>query len=66
MERFVNLVLAEAEQWTSVRPADSLRPRTIFFGGGTPSLLPFNAMRRLLIGLRDRFDLCASRSGPSK
>ena len=57
MERFVDLVLAESEQWTSVRPVDSLRPRTIFFGGGTPSLLPFDAMRRLLIGLRDRFDL---------
>ena len=32
-------------------------PRTIFFGGGTPSLLPVEQMRRLILGLRDRFDL---------
>lgn len=57
MDRFVDLVLFEAEQWTSVRPPDSLRPRTIFFGGGTPSLLPLDSMRRLLVGLRERFDL---------
>src|SRR5438067_10100453 len=48
MNHFVDLILTEAERWTRVRPAESLRPRTIFFGGGTPSLLPFDAMRRLL------------------
>jgi oxygen-independent coproporphyrinogen-3 oxidase len=57
MERFVDLVLCEAEQWTAVRAPDSLRPRTIFFGGGTPSLLPLHSMRRLLTGLQERFDL---------
>lgn len=57
MERFVDLVLREAQQWAVVRPADSLRPRTIFFGGGTPSLLPLETMRRLLSGLRESFDL---------
>ena len=35
----------------------TLRPRTVFFGGGTPSLLPPGEMRRLLDGLRERFDL---------
>jgi oxygen-independent coproporphyrinogen-3 oxidase len=59
MERFVDLILAEAAQWTRVRPAESLRPRTIFFGGGTPSLLPQSAMQRLLTGLRNHFDLSA-------
>ena len=36
-----------------------LRPRTIFFGGGTPSLLPLENMARLLAGLRERLDLSA-------
>jgi oxygen-independent coproporphyrinogen-3 oxidase len=57
MDRFVDLVLREADQWAATRPAESLQPRTIFFGGGTPSLLPFDSMRRLLIGLGERFDL---------
>ena len=55
MARFVDLTLAEAAMW-----ADSpvtIRPRTVFFGGGTPSLLPIDEMRRLLRGLRDRLDL---------
>src|SRR4051812_14532350 len=55
MERFVDLALREAELWASSRNL-SVRPRTIFFGGGTPTLLPVPAMRRLLVGLRDRFD----------
>src|SRR5688572_22387435 len=55
MERFVDLVLAEADQWTS-GDGPTCKPHTVFFGGGTPSLLPIDAMRRLLRGLRDRFD----------
>src|SRR2546426_12620237 len=51
MDRFVDLLLVEAEHWT-------VRPRTVFFGGGTPSLLPTEAMRRLIYELRQRFD-CA-------
>src|SRR5438552_11534713 len=51
MQRFVDLILREAELWSG-----RCRPRTVFFGGGTPSLLPFAEMRRLLIGLRQRFD----------
>ena len=57
MERFVDLLLCETEQWTDVHRPESLKPRTIFFGGGTPSLLPLEAMRRLLVGLRERLDL---------
>jgi oxygen-independent coproporphyrinogen-3 oxidase len=60
MERFVDLVLAEAELWTGSDgnpfAGPQLRPRTVFFGGGTPSLLPENAMRRLIEGLRRRID----------
>lgn len=56
MERFVDLVLAEAEGWRGGARGPVVRPRTVFFGGGTPSLLPMEAMRRLLRGLRERFD----------
>jgi oxygen-independent coproporphyrinogen-3 oxidase len=55
MERFVDLLLAEADQWATTN-GPACRPRTIFFGGGTPSLLPLEATSRLLRGLKDRFD----------
>ena len=55
MGRFVDLVLAEAGRHRGV-VAD-----TVFFGGGTPSLLPFDEMRRLLDGLRATLDLSAVR-----
>jgi len=57
MDRFVDLLLAEAAQWQQHRPPDLLRPQTIFFGGGTPSLLPLDSMSRLLTELPRRFDL---------
>ena len=57
MARFVGLVLAEADRWLRDRPVP--RPRTIFFGGGTPSLLPLPLMRELIEGLKRRFDLSA-------
>jgi oxygen-independent coproporphyrinogen III oxidase len=52
MTRFVDLILAEAGMWAGME----IRPETVFFGGGTPSLLPLQEMRRLIGGLRDRFD----------
>jgi oxygen-independent coproporphyrinogen-3 oxidase len=55
MSRFVDLVLAEARLWAD-SPA-RLTPRTVFFGGGTPTLLPLEEMRRLLAGLRNLIDL---------
>lgn len=54
MARFVDLVLREADGWLD-GPV-TVRPRTVFFGGGTPSLLPIEQMRRLIRGLRQRFD----------
>ena len=56
MERFVDLLLLEGEQWRQ-RLGRSPRVRTIFFGGGTPSLLPRNEMQRLLSQLPRTFDL---------
>jgi oxygen-independent coproporphyrinogen-3 oxidase len=54
MAKFVERLLAEAAQWAYAGPTP--RPRTIFFGGGTPSLLPLPLMARLIRGLRERFD----------
>lgn len=56
MNRFVDLILHEADLWLSTSP---VRPvlQTLFIGGGTPSLLPTDAMERLLVGLARRFDL---------
>ncbi len=56
MGRYVDLVLREAENWTKHAKGPTVRPRTIFFGGGTPTLLPVDQMRRLILGLRERFD----------
>jgi len=62
MEQFVDLVLREAALWpqagygiATVGP--HVCPRTVFIGGGTPSLLPMEAMRRLISGLHQRFDM---------
>jgi oxygen-independent coproporphyrinogen-3 oxidase len=53
MEHFVDLLLAEAHLWSG---GPELRPQTVFFGGGTPSLLPLKDMQRLLSELKKRFD----------
>ena len=57
MHRFVDLILREADFWAGSACAPRPVPRTIFSGGGTPSLLPLDDMARLLSGLRSRFDL---------
>jgi oxygen-independent coproporphyrinogen-3 oxidase len=55
MQEFVDRILAEADLWRSHDP-QMVSPRTVFFGGGTPSLLPIEQMSRLLDGLKQRFD----------
>src|SRR5690606_32554007 len=54
-QRFLDSVLAELDQRTS--ESCDLKPRTIFFGGGTPSALSTSQLDYLLSGLRDRMDL---------
>ena len=51
MNRYVDALICEMEL-----VAPSLKPRTIFFGGGTPSLLSTAQWRRLLEAM-ERLDL---------
>ncbi|MEM8873683.1 MAG: radical SAM family heme chaperone HemW [Planctomycetota bacterium] len=55
MSAFVDRLLVEADGYAG------LGVDTIFFGGGTPSLLPLDDMRQLLVGLGERLDLSAVR-----
>jgi len=48
---FLDAMLTEAEKY-----AAALQPRTIFFGGGTPSALSTSQLEFLLGGLRGRLD----------
>jgi len=52
VEAFLDALLKESEQW-----AQRVRPRTIFFGGGTPSALSVPQFEKLLAGLHARLDL---------
>ncbi len=54
MDRFVELLARELDYWMAT--TQIIRPRTIFFGGGTPSLLPPTSMRKLLEAIRARLD----------
>ncbi len=50
--RFLDAVLIEA-----ARHAPQLKPRTIFFGGGTPTALSTSQLRYLISGLTERIDI---------
>ena len=52
MEDYVDALLLELEGF-----APQLAPKTIFFGGGTPSLLPAALMRRVLEAIRHKVSL---------
>src|SRR5579859_2103078 len=51
MNNFVDLCLRELDLWSANAQGPKLTPETVFFGGGTPTLLPIDQMRRLIIGL---------------
>ncbi|MEZ5384405.1 MAG: radical SAM family heme chaperone HemW [Prosthecobacter sp.] len=50
MSAFVDALLKEMEK-------QPLKPKTIFFGGGTPTMLSEKHMERLLRGMRERVDM---------
>ena len=57
-ERYVAAVISEIENWREVKtplPVD-----TIYFGGGTPSLLSSAQIERILTAVRSRFELVDS------
>lgn len=57
-DRYIDALLDDAArdaQWSQGRAID-----TIFFGGGTPSLLSSQGLQRLLRGLRDTLDIAPS------
>ncbi len=56
MSEFVSRILSEAALWKCGNEGLTIRPQTVFFGGGTPSLLPIDQMRRLLPALGGAFD----------
>lgn len=53
---FVDAVLTEAEKRCA---GERLAPKTVYFGGGTPSLLSPALLERLMLGLSAQFDLSA-------
>jgi len=57
------LLRALAAEWRLARDADPgwSRPRTVFFGGGTPTALDAATLRRLFAWLRESFDLSGVR-----
>lgn len=54
MAPYIDALLTEAEQYP-----EGTSIETVFFGGGTPSLLPAPLLKKLLHGLRARFDWAA-------
>lgn len=54
-EAFIEAILLEANQ--RARDLPDIRPRTIYFGGGTPSALSKKLLARLCEGIDSAFDL---------
>ncbi|MDI6857620.1 MAG: radical SAM family heme chaperone HemW [Dehalococcoidia bacterium] len=52
---YVDALLTEANAWSTA--CRERRVDTVFFGGGTPSLLPLDEMARLMEGLSSGFDI---------
>jgi oxygen-independent coproporphyrinogen-3 oxidase len=57
MAPYAQAVAHEAALWAP--HLEGRRADTIFFGGGTPSLLPLDHMQTIVAALRERFDIAA-------
>ena len=57
LARFVDAVLREATIWQKFIQSTGTVFQTVFFGGGTPTVLPPDQMSRLLSGLRKRMPI---------
>ena len=55
LDAYLPLLLAEISLWAE--RLGRLRVPTVFFGGGTPSLLPPEFLARIMATLRERFDI---------
>ena len=54
-DRYVNSLIEEVSRWREVESPSAVD--TIYFGGGTPSLLTPSQIERILEAVRDRFQL---------
>jgi len=59
VERFLPALLGEMDTVARAPWAGGVDVRSVFLGGGTPSLLPAEAMARILERLRERFGIAA-------
>ena len=57
-ERYVRAVVAEISRWREVAPSSAID--TIYFGGGTPSLLTVAQLGGILNAVRGRFDVAGN------
>src|ERR1051326_8539160 len=53
--RYVHALVCEIKKWFEVEPAAEVD--TIYFGGGTPSLLEPNQIEQILTAVRERFNV---------
>ena len=54
-DRYVGALIQELRDWKEIEPADGVD--TVYFGGGTPSLLSGEQIGRILQAVRARFDV---------
>ncbi|MGQ0760543.1 MAG: coproporphyrinogen-III oxidase family protein [Acidobacteriota bacterium] len=57
-DRYVRAVVAEISRWSEVEPSAAID--TIYFGGGTPSLLTVEQLGSILNAVRGRFDVAGN------